>query len=108
MSLEGVEARESSQVPSFFFSLFLTELLESVKAECALLIEERRRKPLRSLARLGGWPIYEEWDPWVRKSLKLQEQEELHLRLPFPRRSPDSSLGKRFTRRTAKAAIDSG
>jgi hypothetical protein len=55
MILEGVEARESSQVPSFFFSLFLTELLESVKAECALLTEERRRKPLRGLASLGFW-----------------------------------------------------
>jgi hypothetical protein len=39
MSLEAVEARESSQVPSFFFLhfslfFFMTELLESGKAEC--------------------------------------------------------------------------
>ena len=39
MSLEAVEAWESSQVPSFFFLhfflfYFLTELLESGQAEC--------------------------------------------------------------------------
>src|SRR6267378_1837168 len=49
MSLEA-GARGSSQVPSFFFLhfflfYFLTKPLESVKAECALSIEERRRKP---------------------------------------------------------------
>jgi len=50
MSLEARRAGGSSQVPSFFFLhfflfFFMTELLESGKAECALLIEERRRKP---------------------------------------------------------------
>jgi len=45
-SLEGVEARKSSPFfLHFFLFYFLTELLESGKPECALLIEERRRKP---------------------------------------------------------------
>jgi hypothetical protein len=58
VSLEQVGRAFSN--PSFFFLhfslfFFLTELLGLGKAECALLIEERRRKPLRSLVSLGFW-----------------------------------------------------
>jgi hypothetical protein len=74
MSLEAVEARKSSQVPSFFFSSFFSFLFPDRAARTgesgmSLLMEERRRKPLRSLAAsgfgfsLGGWPIYQGWDP---------------------------------------------
>jgi hypothetical protein len=62
MSLEAVAARESSQVPSFFFLLssffsflFSDRAVRIGESGMSLLIEERRRKPLRSLAGLGFW-----------------------------------------------------
>jgi hypothetical protein len=48
----------------FYFFLFRSEPLKAGKAECSLLIEERRKKPRGILVsggfgfRLDGWPNF--------------------------------------------------